>query len=124
MSTDRVIALLLLATREVDAGDSTPTLLMTQGGPIVVVAGSRITALRQCYLCSEYIEPSTRIDQRGWVGPGKRDTIGRRNSESPLRVMIDGLVGLLSLPASTLADREEHVLLYGLLVTPLSDAAC
>ena len=95
---------------------------MTQG-PIAVIAGSRITmpygnaTLAVSMIRAIYEDRPERLG-RAWLAT-QRTLLEDGIPESPLRVMIDGLAGLLSPAGSTLAEeRKEHVWLYGLLGDP------
>jgi len=120
------IALLLACyTGALDAREDSIAehLLMTQGGPIAVIAGSRITmpygnaTLAVSMIRAIYEDRPERLG-RAWLAT-QRTLLEDGIPESPLRVMIDGLAGLLSPAGSTLAEeREEHVWLYGLLGDP------
>ncbi len=120
------IALLLACyTGALDAREDSIAehLLMTQGGPIAVIAGSRITmpygnaTLAVSMIRAIYEDRPKRLGS-AWLAT-QRTLLEDGIPESPLRVMIDGLAGLLSPAGSTLAEeRKEHVWLYGLLGDP------
>ncbi|MDB4809684.1 C25 family cysteine peptidase [bacterium] len=121
------IALMLACyTGALDAAEDSLAehLLFTEGGPIAVIAGSRVTmpygnaALSVGLIKSIYQRRPARLGD-AWLEAQRgayKATAGKADSA---RVMIDGLATLLSPAGSTLVEeRREHLQLYGLLGDP------